>query len=171
MVFLDETGSNLALTRRYGRGPKGARVGGAVPSSYGPNVTVVGALGWAGVTAACSVVGPMDGAVFRVFVEQILAPTLHAGDVVVLDNLSTHKVAGIREAIEQCGARLLYLPPYSPDLNPIEQCWSKLKARLRTVQARTVVTLEQAITEAFAHVTPSDAQGWFHHSGYSLYAP
>jgi transposase len=159
------------MTRLFGRAPTGARVVGAVPHNYGPNVTMVGALGLEGISAAMSFEGPMNGAVFRTFVEKVLAPTLSEGDVVVLDNLSAHKVCGIREAIERVGARLLYLPPYSPDLSPIEQCWSKVKTWLRKAKARTVEALDEAIVDALAHVTSSDANGWFHNCGYSVHAP
>lgn len=141
---------------------------GSVPHNYGPNVTMVGALGLEGISAAMSFEGAMNGAVFRTFVEQVLAPTLAAGDVVVMDNLSAHKVWGIKEAIERTGARLMYLPPYSPDLSPIEQCWSKVKTWLRKAQARTIDALDQAIVDALAQVTSSDAQGWFHYCGYSV---
>jgi transposase len=106
--------------------------------------------------------------VFRVYIEQVLRPTLRPGDIVIMDNLRAHKVAGIHEAIEQAGARLLYLPPYSPDLSPIEQCWSKLKAVLRTAKARTRKALKQSITQALATITVSDARHWFHHCRYTL---
>jgi transposase len=109
-----------------------------------------------------------DAEVFRVYVEQVLRPTLCPGDIVIMDNLRAHKVAGIREAVEQAGARLLYLPPYSPDLSPIEPCWSKLKTALRTAQPRTREALEQAIALALATITVSDAHSWFHHCGYAL---
>jgi transposase len=107
-----------------------------------------------------------DGEVFRAFVEQVLCPTLQTGDVVVMDNLRAHKVAGIQEAITGCGARLIYLPPYSPDLSPIEPCWAKLKTLLRRVGARTRDTLEEAITQAMEGITASDALAWFAHCGY-----
>ncbi|MCH8110194.1 MAG: transposase [Chloroflexi bacterium] len=127
-------------------------------------------MGTEGISAAMSFEGAMNGAIFRIFVEQVMAPTLKAGAVVVMDNLSAHKVSGIREAIEKTGARLLYLPPYSPDFSPIEQCWSKVKTLLRKAKARTVEALDQAIVDALAQVTISDAQGWFQHCGYSLHS-
>ncbi len=130
---------------------------------------MLAALGVDGVTAAMTIDGATDGDVFRVFVEQVLGPSLTPGDIVVMDNLSAHKVAGIREAIESTGARLLYLPPYSPDLSPIEQCWSKLKSDLRTAQARTREALDEAITQAFATVSAADARAWFAHCGYALH--
>ena len=130
---------------------------------------MLAALGVDGVTAAMTINGATDGDVFRVFVEQVLGPSLTPGDIVVMDNLSAHKVAGIREAIESAGARLIYLPPYSPDLSPIEQCWSKLKSFLRTAQARTCETLDEAITHALATVSPADARAWFAHCGNALH--
>lgn len=143
---------------------------GSVPHDHGANMTMVGALSLEGISAAMSFEGAMNGAVFRAFVEQVLAPTLSAGDVVVMDNLKAHKVDGIREAIEAKGARLLYLPPYSPDFSPIEQCWSKVKTWLKKARARTVEALDQAIMDALAQVTSSDARGWFRHCGYGLRA-
>ena len=110
--------------------------------------------------------GPMDGVVFRVFVEQVLGPTLSAGDVVVMDNLAAHKVSGIKETIESFGAQLVYLPPYSPDFSPIEPCWSKIKTFLRAKAARSREALDQALTEALKTVIPQDALGWFTHCGY-----
>ena len=169
LKFIDESGANLAMTRLYGRAPRGERVVGSVPNNYGPNVTMVGSMGLEGVSAAMSFEGAMNGAVFRVFVEQVLSPTLSTGDVVVMDNLSSHKVEGIKEAIESRGARLLYLPPYSPDFSPIEQCWSKVKTHLRKAKARTVEALSQAIVDALDQVSSSDAQGWFRHCGYGLH--
>jgi transposase len=156
------------MTRRYGRAPKGERVIGAVPQNYGANVTMLAALGSRGIEAVMTIDGATDAEVFRVYVEQVLRPTLHPGDIVIMDNLRAHKVAGIRAAVEQAGARLLYLPPYSPDLAPIEPCWSKLKTALRTAKARTREALEQAITQALATITVSDARHWFHHCGLCL---
>jgi transposase len=115
-----------------------------------------------------TVAGFVDGAAFLAFVQEVLVSQLRPGQVVVLDNLKAHKVAGVREAIEAVGARLLYLPPYSPDFSPIEECWSKIKAILRTKAARTLESLQQAITEAFAAITSQDAQGWFTHAGYCV---
>jgi transposase len=131
LKFIDESGVNLALTRLYGRAPRGERVIGAVPQNYGAHVTMLAALGSHGVEAVMTIEGAPDAAVFRAYVEQVLRPTLHPGDIVIMDNLRAHKAVGIREAIEQSGARLLYLPPYSPDLSPIERCWAKLKTYLR----------------------------------------
>jgi transposase len=156
------------MTRLYGRAPRGERVVGTVPQNYGTNVTMLAALGSHGVEAVMTIDGATDAEVFRVYVEQVLRPTLHPGDIVIMDNLRAHKAAGIREAIEQTGARLQYLPPYSPDWSPIEPCWSKLKTALRTAKARTREALEHAIAQALATITVSDAHSWFHHCGYAL---
>jgi transposase len=156
------------MTRQYGRAPRGERVVGAVPQNYGANVTMLAALSLQGVGAVMTVDGATDAAVFHAYVEHVLCPTLVPGDVVIMDNLRAHKVAGIRERIEACGARLIYLPPYSPDLSPIEPCWSKLKALLRPAQARTREALDAAIQQVLAAVTASDARGWFRHCGYAL---
>lgn len=169
LKFIDETGLNLALTRLYGRAPKGERVMDKVPRNYGPNVTLLAALGVEGVSAAMTVEGATDGSVFRVYVEQGLAPTLKAGDIVVMDNLGAHKVEGIAAALTARKARLLYLPPYSPDLSPIEPCWSKLKTSLRTAKARTRAALDKALRQALATVTAANAHEWFRHCGYPLH--
>jgi transposase len=168
LKFIDESGVNLALTRLYGRAPKGERVIGAVPQNYGANVTMLASLGSQGVEAVMTIEGATDAEVFRAYVEHVLRPTLHPGDIVIMDNLRAHKASGIREAIEQTGARLLYLPPYSPDLSPIERCWAKLKTYLRKANARTREALDTAIAEALLTVTAMDAHGWFTCSGYAL---
>jgi transposase len=168
LKFLDESGVNLAMTRQYGRAPRGARVVGAVPQNYGANVTVLAALSLRGVEAVMTIDGATDAEVFRAYVEYVLSPTSVSGDIVVMDNLRAHKVAGIREGIEAHGAQLIYLPPYSPELSPIEPCWSKLKTFLRAAQARTRQALDAVMELALAAVTPSDARGWFRHCGYTL---
>lgn len=168
MKFVDESGVNLALTRLYGRAPTGERVIGSAPQNYGPNVTVLGALDAHGLHAVMTVDGATDTDVFRTYVKRVLGPTLAPGDIVVLDNLRAHKAVGIQQAIARRGARLLYLPPYSPDLSPIEACWSKLKTALRKAKARTREALETAIAHAMATVTNADAHGWFRHCGYAL---
>jgi transposase len=168
LLVIDESGSNQAMAREYGRAPRGQRAPGAKPLQRGQHVTMVGALGLVGVVAAMTVEGFVDGAAFLAFVQEVLVSQLRPGQVVVLDHLKAHKVAGVQEAIEAVGARLLYLPPYSPDFSPIEECWSKIKAILRTKAARTLESLQQAITEAFAAITSQDAQGWFTHAGYRL---
>lgn len=166
--FVDESGVNLAMTRLYGRAPRGERAVGSVPINYGSNITMIGALGVRGLEALMTVEGATDGEVFRVYVNRVLCPTLKPGDVVVMDNLGAHKVSGVREAIERCGAKLIYLPPYSPDLSPIERCWSKIKTALRAAGARTRRALEHAIKRAIATVSESDALAWFAHCGYRL---
>ena len=157
------------MTRRYGRAQFGRRVADAVPKNFGLNVTILGALSCTGLDAVMTVEGATDTAVFRAYVEQVLVPTLVAEDIVVMDNLSVHKVRGIREAIEATGARLIYLPPYSPDYSPIESCWSKLKAILRKAKARTREALDEALTQAIEHISQSDAKGWFNLCGYAVY--
>ena len=130
---------------------------------------MLAALGSRGVEAVMTIDGATAAEVFQGYVEQVLRPTLRPGDIVIMDNLRAHKVAGIREAVEQAGAQLLYLPPYPPDLSPIEPCWSKLKTALRTAQARTREALEQAMALALATIAVSDAHHWFHHCGYALH--
>jgi transposase len=156
------------MTRRYGRAPRGQRVHDAVPKNFGRNISILGSLSWYGMEAVMTVEGAVDAAVFRVYVEQVLVPTLGPGDVVVMDNLSVHKVAGIESMITAAGARLVYLPPYSPDWSPIEPCWSKVKTRLRGMKARTRETLDQALTKVIGKISNSDARGWFKHCGYSI---
>jgi transposase len=167
--FVDESGVNIAMTPLYGRAPRGERVVGSVPQNYGSNLTMIAALGVSGLAALMTVEGATDGEAFRVWTEQVLCPTLEKGDVVVMDNLGAHKVSGIREAIEGRGAKLIYLPPYSPDLSPIERCWSKIKAALRAIGARTRRKLEKAIKQALSTITESDALAWFAHCGYELH--
>lgn len=156
------------MTRRYGRAPKGQRVYGSVPLGHWQVTTLIGALAVEGVRASFSVDTATDRDVFQTFVEQVLQPVLHPGDVVVWDNLPAHKAPELKTAIESAQATLLPLPPYSPDFNPIEQCWSKVKEFLRAAEARTSEALEQAISQAFSRVTAGDAQGWFQHCGYQL---
>jgi transposase len=156
------------MIRRYGRAPKGGRGIGAVPQNYGAHVTRLAALGSQGVEAVMTIDGATDAEVFRVYVAQVLRPTLRPGDLVIMGNLRAHKAAGIREAIEQAGAQLWDLPPYSPDVSPIEPCWSQLKTALRTAEARTREALEHALAQALATITAADARSWFHHCGSAL---
>jgi transposase len=169
LKFIDEAGINLAMTRLYGRAAPGARVRESVPQNYGENLTLLAALSIEGVSAPMTINGAVDGEVFRAYVEYVLAPSLKPGDSVVMDNLGAHKVAGIREAIEGRGAVVEYLPPYSPDLNPIEKCWSKIKTALRKAKARTREALEAALKEALHTITQSDARAWFTHCGYTVH--
>jgi transposase len=168
LKFVDEAGVNLAMTRLYGRAPTGERVIGSVPQNYGPNVTMLGALGVQGLHAVMTVDGATDTDVFRTYVRQVLGPMLTPGEIVVMDNLGAHKAVGVQQALARRGARLLYLPPYSPDLSPIEPCWSKVKTVLRKAKARTREALDMAITGALATITDADAHGWFRHGGYAL---
>ena len=156
------------MTRLYGRAPKGERVIGAVPQNYGQNVTMLGALGVHGIQAVMTVEGATDTDVFRTYVRQVLGPTLMPGDIVVLDNLGVHKAVGIQQMLARRQARLLYLPPYSPDLSPIEPCWGKVKVSLRKAKARTRDALDAAITQALALITAVDARSGFMHCGYAL---
>jgi transposase len=156
---------NIAMARHYARSPQGERVHTSKPVNKGQNITVLGALSLEGIMAAMTVEGSTDAQVFLTYVKTILVPALRPGQVVFMDNLSAHQVDGVQEAIESVGARLDYLPPYSPDLSPIEKCWSKFKAILRAKAARTRDLLDQAITEALDMITPQDARGWFAHCG------
>jgi len=149
------------MTRLYGRAVAGQRVHEATPQSHWKVVTLIGALRVSGVVAPMTVEAATDGEIFLAYVEHFLCPELRPGDVVVMDNLSAHKVDGVRQLIEAMGAKLLYLPPYSPDLNPIEKAWSKIKQILRALKARSTETLDQAITEALMHITADNARAWF----------
>jgi transposase len=166
-VFVDECGSHLALTPLYARAPKGERASGSVPRNRGHNTTILGALSWQGLQAAMTLEGAADGLAFEAFVAQVLVPTLEPGQMVVMENLSIHKRDTVRALIEEAACQVLFLPAYSPDFSPIEQAWSKLKAHLRQVQARTQETLEVAIAEAIKLITAHDAQAWFSHCGYA----
>jgi transposase len=168
LKFVDESSVNLAMTRRYGRAPTGKRGIGSVPQHDGPNVTMLGALGVHGRHAVMTVDGATDADVFRTSVRQVLGPTLSPGEIVVMDNLRAHKASGVQQALARRGARLLYLPPYSPDLAPIEPCWSKMKTALRKAKARTRGALDTAIAAAMRTVSIADAFGWFKHCGYPL---
>jgi transposase len=167
-VFVDESGVTRSMTRRYGRAPKGERVYGSVPLGHWEVTTLIGALALDGVRASFTVDAAADTDIFHVFVEQALTPTLRPGDVVIWDNLPAHKAPELKTILASAQATLLPLPPYSPDFNPIEQCWSKIKEFLRAAEARTAEALHQAIAAAFATVTASDARGWFQHCGYQL---
>jgi transposase len=156
------------MARAYAWAPCGQRAYAAKPRNRGQALTLIGALGVDGLVATMTVTGGTDGEVFRSYVEQVLAPHLQPGHVVLMDNLKAHKVPGIREAIEAAHATLRYLPSYSPDLSPIELCWSKVKPILQTRTARTHEALDLAWTDALASVTPSDARHWFAHCGYRI---
>jgi transposase len=166
-VFIDETGTATNMARRYGRGPLGERLVAAVPHGHWRTTTFVAGLRQSGVIAPLVLDGPMTGRAFRAYVEQFLAPALAPGDVVVLDNLAAHKVAGVRQALAVAGTSLLYLPPYSPDLNPIEQLFAKLKARLRKAAARTKDELWSTIGRLLATVSPAECARYLHHCEYA----
>jgi transposase len=165
-VFVDETGTATNMTRRYGRGPRGQRVDGPVPHGHWKTTTFVGGLTSRGFIAPYVTDGPMNGTVFRAWTEQMLASALQPGDIVIMDNLAAHKVAGIREAIEARGAELRYLPPYSPDLNPIEQAFAKLKILLRKAAERTVDSLWKAIGRLLDLFPPAECANYLVNSGY-----
>jgi transposase len=166
LVFLDETGSHLGYTPAYARAPRGQRAHAAAPRTPGENKTVIAALTLGGVQALMRFDGGMTSDRFIGYVRHVLAPTLRAGQVVVADNLRTHHAAAARDAIEARGATLLHLPAYSPDFNPIEHAFSKVKQALRRSAPRTDDDLRAATWGAFATITPGDAAGWFAHCGY-----
>jgi transposase len=165
---VDASGVKLAMTRLYGRASTGARVVGHVPQNDGQHGTIVGALGLRGLHAVRTVEGATEAEVFRADVKPGLGPTLTPGEIVVMDHLRAHKAVGGQQAIARRGARLWYLPPYSPDLSPIDPGWSTVKTALRKAKARTRASLDRAIAGALVTGTPSDAQGWFRHGGYAL---
>src|SRR5512132_1404679 len=165
-VFIDETGTATNMARRYGRGPLGERLVAAVPHGHWRTTTFVAGLRQSGVIAPLVLDGPMTGPAFRAYVEQFLAPALAPGDVVVLDNLAAHKVDGVRQALAAAGASLLYLPPYSPDFNPIDQLFAKLKALLRKVAARTKEELWSTIGRLLDTYPSTEGSNYFRHCGY-----
>ena len=166
LVFIDETSANTKMTRLYGRCLRGKRLFACVPFGKWRTLTFVGALRHNGMTAPMVIEGAMNGETFLAYVEQCLVPTLKRGNIVMMDNLPVHKTPGVREAIEGAGARLEYLPRYSPDLNPIEMPFSKLKAWLRKLARRTVSTLSRAIAEFIPTISKAQARNYFRHAGY-----
>lgn len=166
-VFIDEAGCNLAMAVLYGWAPIGKRARSARPVNRGKNISMIGAIDDCGMLALRAVEGATNKAKFVAFISEVLAPKLMVGQVVVMDNLRAHHAPEVREAIEAVGARVLYLPPYSPELNPIELCWSKFKRTLRRLGARTVESLRTAIRKARATITVDDAFAWFRHCGYA----
>ena len=166
LVFIDETGAATDMARRYGRCPRGERLVSPVPWGHWKTTTFVAGLRLGEIAAPCVLDGPMDGDSFRAYVEQFVVPILRPGDIVVMDNLASHKVAGIRAAIEAAGAELRYLPPYSPDFNPIEQFFARLKALLRKAAARTVDALIAAIADVLTTVTPQECANYLANQGY-----
>jgi len=166
LVFIDETGASTNMARRYGRCAVGERLLCKEPWGHWKTITFTGALRLSGMTAPMMLDGPMDGDAFRIYVTRFLAPTLRKGDIVVMDNLPSHKVVGIREAIEAVGAKLRYLPAYSPDLNPIEQAFSKIKALLRKTAARSIDALHKAIRRILISISPTECAAYLTNSGY-----
>jgi transposase len=166
LVFVDECGSNIALTPLYARAPRGERAYGAVPRNWGKNTTLIAGLTLNGIQAPMMLEGAVDTLAFEAYIEQVLVPSLKPGQVVVLDNLSVHKGERVRQMIEAKGCQVLFLPAYSPDFAPIEEAFSKLKAWLRRLGARTREALEEAIAQALEQITAQDAHGWFWHCGY-----
>lgn len=169
LIFVDEAGVNTAMTRRYGRAPRGQRAHDRAPRNYGEQTSLISALGWRrGLLATMTVQGAVDTLCFDAYLTQVLRPQLRRGDVVVLDNLGAHKASCLEQVAKQRGARVLWLPPYSPDYSPIENCWSKIKTALRAAKARTRDELDKALVKAIQLVTKTDIQGWFTHCGYSV---
>jgi transposase len=168
LIFIDETWSKTNMTRLRGRSPVGERLVEKVPHGHWKTTTLIAALGLSGIHCSTVVDGAVNGDVFQAFVEQVLVPQLRPGDVVVMDNLSSHKRVRTRELIEAAGASVLFLPPYSPDLNPIEMIFAKVKQLLRSLACRTVDALWQAMQSVLDQITASDAANCFRHCGYTL---
>jgi transposase len=168
LVFLDESAAKTNMTRLRGRAPRGERVHDSAPAGHWGTTTMIGSVRLDGTTACMTIEEATDTDIFRAYVQHVLIPTLRPGDVVILDNLSPHKNSETIRLIEQAGAIVRFLPAYSPDLNPIEKMWSKVKEALRSAKARTQAALDDAIARAMASVTPADARGWFVSCGYSI---
>src|SRR4051794_31753034 len=168
LVFVDESFASTTMARLYGRAPRGVRLRAAIPHGHRKKTTLVAGLRLSGVTAPHPLDGSINGEGFREYVRQVLVPTPAPGDIVVIDNLSSHKSHPVREAIEAAGAKLLFLPPYSPDFNRIEKAFSKLKALLRKAAERTVSGLHQAILRILAAFTASECANYFASAGYDL---
>lgn len=166
LIFIDESGANLQMSPRYGRAYRQNRVYQAVPFNRGNRLTMISAISVEKIEAALYGEWSANGFIFLNFIEQCLCPVLSSRHVVVMDNVAFHKVAGVKEVIERTGARLIYLPPYAPDLNPIEPMWSKIKHYLRTAAARTLLRFKKAIQKAFRSILQKDLQHWFKHCGY-----
>lgn len=165
---MDECGTNIALAPLYARAPKGERAFGKAPRNWGKNVTLIAALSAEGIGATMSFEGATDGVAFETYVEHFLAPTLKEGEIVVMDNLQVHKSSRVRDLIERVEASVLFLPPYSPDFSPIEEAFSKIKAILRRIGARSRGALLEAMGRALDAVGRRDTLGWFEHCGYSV---
>lgn len=168
LKFIDESGVTTILTRRYGRAARGERVFEGVPKNYGQSTSVISVMGLSGVETTMLVEGAVDRLCFDAFCEGFLRPCLKAGDVLVLDNLGAHRASRIEQVAQAEKARVIWLPPYSPDFSPIELMWSKLKTYLRKVKARTVEEIDRAIAEGLKLITEQDCRGWFKHCGYQV---
>ena len=167
-MFVDESGCNLALTPRYGWAPRGERAVAQAPRNRRPNTTVWAALTTEGLRASMTVEGAATTEVFLTYLDRVLCPRLHAGQIVVMDNLNVHRAAAVRERIEARACQRVFLPAYSPDFNPLEEAFSKFKTYLRRAKARTRDRLENAIDEALQRITAQDARHWFTHCGFAL---
>jgi transposase len=165
-VFIDETGATTKMARLRGRAKRGQRCRAPIPHGHWKTTTFTGALRLQGLTAPMVLDGPMNGAAFRAYVEQVLAPTIGPGDVVILDNLPAHRAVGVRDIVQARGARLRFLPPYSPDFNPIENAFAKLKSILRKAAARTIPDLWDAVRDALPQFTPAECANYFTAAGY-----
>ena len=161
LIYLDESGVTTSMTRLYARSRDGARIHEAAPGGHWKILTVLGAMSTRGMIATMTIEEPTDADIFLAYLDHVLCPKLRPGDAVVMDNLSAHKVQGVRERIAAAGAELLYLPPYSPDLNPIEKAWSKLKLLLRSARSRTKEALDDALSQLLPQLTPENAEAWF----------
>jgi transposase len=168
LVFLDESGVNTGMTRLYGRGARGERVNDYVPNVRFERASILSSVRLSGELVPLVFEGSLNGELFREYVSKFLVPTLQEGDVVIMDNLTAHKVEGIADLNSSAGAEVVYLPPYSPDLNPIEMMWSKIKAHLRKAKARTKQSLDDAIAKAIDLISVTDISGWFTKDGYSI---
>jgi transposase len=166
LVFIDETWATTNMARKRGRAPRGERLRASVPHGHWKTTTFVAGLRLTGLSAPMVLDGPINGAWFQAYVDQVLVPTLSPGDIVIMDNLGSHKGAEVRKTIEAAGATLLYLPPYSPDFNPIEKAFSKLKALLRKAAERTVEGLWNKIGELLSEFTPRECENFFAAAGY-----
>ena len=166
LVFVDECGTHTSMTRRRARAARGVRARGAVPRNRGPVTTLLAGVSLAGMAPAMTVEGGTDTAVFATYLERVLTPALRPGQLVVVDNVGAHQPERIRELVTAAGCRLVFLPAYSPDLSPIEEAFSKIKALVKAAAARTRAALDAAISAALAAVTAADVAGWFSHAGY-----
>ncbi len=167
LVFIDETGLNTKMARLYGRCPRGRRCVSSVPHGHWQSSTFIAALRAESIGAPFLIEGAVNADVFTAYLTEVLCPELRAGDVVILDNLSTHKIAGVAALLAACGASVRYLPPYSPDLNPIEMAFAKLKAHLRRAAARTLEELQDAVAHSLTTFSPDHCQGFFRHAQYA----